>query len=765
MGPRNSSALGNEAGLTCNYLVQGHGSHHTTSSMIYHDGTNTCIPNTLIGSTICTTMTNASCIGINTTTPFKRLTINTSGVASDGIAVSGDSSPAYIICETSGVGSTFTNDSAASYIGTITNHPFNVRSNSQNRLTFSNAGVACFACQVCTPSLTTTSVLCSTGGTNYFGNAILAYAPACDSILGGSILISGGYSVIRGGTDRSFNVDTYVNSSACVNALKIFNSGIACFGCTTCAPTLVAGSGGMRSSGNFIFPGNLTTRTIWNEGYGGAVQLRRSDADTDRYARIGIVNDTGVWVSGMTINGGTAWASFDAGVCAAQAVCAPAFIGGTVSGTTGTFSGNLAIGSASTNAIGIILRNGSGASRTAYLTQIGTNASSADITWYNGVNVFATDASFEIKNAAGNGLKLDTNAAATFSSTITGTTIYGSTAVCSAFGYFSGCVGIGNASPISMLTVNNGSNGNITSGFMMNMGSTNQGASAYGMVGINVYGGAGNSIYALRTGYNPQFIEFAWGDAMIFHTTTSTFTANNAITGTEKMRITNAGNVGIGTSSPQSSYKVTISGTDTIYPAIYLDNTTNGQAYSIRATGTNFVIRDNTSGNDKMTITNTGIACFACQVCAPSFTTNGGFYGCVFQGAVFSTISAGSGTGTASFDTITRTGNGLYEVAIMANPNAGGSNYIDFFYGRIIIGKGYSGIVTDFITWCQESPPPRCLYPSGGGGLTITACMYYSGAEYSCIGTNGSYTIRFKIAGYNSSYTGADTAIYLKSII
>jgi hypothetical protein len=53
MGPRNSGSLGNEQGLNCNYLVQGHGSHHTTSSMIFHDGTNTCIPNTLIGGISC----------------------------------------------------------------------------------------------------------------------------------------------------------------------------------------------------------------------------------------------------------------------------------------------------------------------------------------------------------------------------------------------------------------------------------------------------------------------------------------------------------------------------------------------------------------------------------------------------------------------------------------------------------------------------------------------------------------------------------------
>ena len=47
MGPRNASALGSEQGLSCNYLIQGHGHHHTTSSGIFHDGSTTCFPSTV----------------------------------------------------------------------------------------------------------------------------------------------------------------------------------------------------------------------------------------------------------------------------------------------------------------------------------------------------------------------------------------------------------------------------------------------------------------------------------------------------------------------------------------------------------------------------------------------------------------------------------------------------------------------------------------------------------------------------------------------
>jgi hypothetical protein len=78
-GPR-SSALGSEQGTTACRLLVGQGGDHLTSSMIYHDSTVTCVPNTLIGSTVCSTMANASCIGIGTQTPGASLDI-TSGAA------------------------------------------------------------------------------------------------------------------------------------------------------------------------------------------------------------------------------------------------------------------------------------------------------------------------------------------------------------------------------------------------------------------------------------------------------------------------------------------------------------------------------------------------------------------------------------------------------------------------------------------------------------------------------------------------------------
>jgi len=58
-GPR-TSTLGSETGTTSCMLLAGQGGDHLTSSMIYHSSTATCIPGALLSS---------GCIGIGTTTP------------------------------------------------------------------------------------------------------------------------------------------------------------------------------------------------------------------------------------------------------------------------------------------------------------------------------------------------------------------------------------------------------------------------------------------------------------------------------------------------------------------------------------------------------------------------------------------------------------------------------------------------------------------------------------------------------------------------
>jgi hypothetical protein len=138
-------------------------------------------------------------------------------------------------------------------------------------------------------------------------------------------------------------------------------------------------------------------------------------------------------------------------------------------------------------------------------------------------------------------------------------------------------VGLGTASPssnagYSALTISN------TTGGQIYWKDTN--------TSVTAYAGVDNSLAYLATLSNHPFL----------------FRTNN----TERMRITSAGVVGIGTSSPDASYRLNLSGTNTIFPAVYFNNTTSSKDYSLRVSGTDFILRDNTSGNDRLYVNTSG---------------------------------------------------------------------------------------------------------------------------------------------------------------
>jgi len=121
-------------------------------------------------------------------------------------------------------------------------------------------------------------------------------------------------------------------------------------------------------------------------------------------------------------------------------------------------------------------------------------------------------------------------------------------------------------------------------------------------MGTNTYHDGTNYKYKFN-GYASFYLQFngehRWAIA-------PSGTAGNTASFTQAMTLDAIGNLGIGTSSPQGSFKLTISGTDTISPAVYLENTTNSKAYSMRATGTSWIIRDNTVGEDRITLNTSG---------------------------------------------------------------------------------------------------------------------------------------------------------------
>ncbi len=80
-------------------------------------------------------------VGIGTISPTKKLTVNAGTASGDGINITGSSSPAIYINETSGtVNSSFQNDGAGSYLGTSTSHPMIFRTANTERMRITSGG-------------------------------------------------------------------------------------------------------------------------------------------------------------------------------------------------------------------------------------------------------------------------------------------------------------------------------------------------------------------------------------------------------------------------------------------------------------------------------------------------------------------------------------------------------------------------------------------------------------------------------------------------
>ena len=84
---------------------------------------------------------NSGNVGIGTTSPTKKLTVDAGTTSGGGINIRGSSSPAIYIDETSGVvNSSFQNDGAGSYLGTSTSHPMIFRTVNTERMRIKSGG-------------------------------------------------------------------------------------------------------------------------------------------------------------------------------------------------------------------------------------------------------------------------------------------------------------------------------------------------------------------------------------------------------------------------------------------------------------------------------------------------------------------------------------------------------------------------------------------------------------------------------------------------
>jgi hypothetical protein len=149
MGPETYDNVGNETYPTLNIIQKGTGKEHLVDSCIFDNGTTTCVKNNLIGTgTICSA--GAIC----------GLTINSNGVVTGNDFYNGLTYPYNTNFGSGADASTATirAGSTSGYQSCITLQGGNVggcillNTSSNQRLNITSTGIACFACQVCTPA-------------------------------------------------------------------------------------------------------------------------------------------------------------------------------------------------------------------------------------------------------------------------------------------------------------------------------------------------------------------------------------------------------------------------------------------------------------------------------------------------------------------------------------------------------------------------------------------------------------------------------------
>ena len=301
VGPRNSGVLGNEPGISCNFLSKGNGMHHMTSSGIFEDGSRTCFYNSgfitstgvscfttscaasIVGGTVSGTTGNfSSCI----TAGARSFITGTAGYLFD-VQTTDTNKPRFqvYIDDTNGV------DLISGYDTTAKNLRFSTGGNIRANIT--SAGIACFACQVCAPSFISSGTICATGNTCFGGMSVIANclgigtaAPTEKLEVRGTIagcniarFTDGNYGdlVISFPSSGVSSIDSYLGighgalafRTCTTERARITSTGIACFACQVCAPQLrLAGSTNIIVNPSFIGSSNLRN--------GGAIQYTKN---------------------------------------------------------------------------------------------------------------------------------------------------------------------------------------------------------------------------------------------------------------------------------------------------------------------------------------------------------------------------------------------------------------------------------------------------------------------------------------------------------
>jgi hypothetical protein len=228
-----------------------------------------------------------------------------------------------------------------------------------------------------------------------------------------------------------------------------------------------------------------------------------------------------------------------------------------------------------------------------------------------------------------------------------------------------------------------------------------------------------------------------------------------------------AGNVGIGTTSPNNNLHIHGSGAGLNLSGgnnrIYFNNTR-----AIEGDGTQLQIGEGhaktffqtSTGGTVIAVTGSSVGIGTVNPSA-NLDVNGSMRSLSLYGKAYSQTSS---TGTTSIiDTAITSdsfgGGAIYAISWGGNPNAAGSSYYFPHFGYIGVNTTYNGNVVKSIGYTSAAAF------DGYTTLTLSVVFWNGSSEVSTIGTNDTTSqIRLKISGYNSSYIGVSQAVYITKI-
>jgi hypothetical protein len=245
------------------------------------------------------------------------------------------------------------------------------------------------------------------------------------------------------------------------------------------------------------------------------------------------ISNTQQFTGSMLITGSNITANVGS-ACFSSNVCAPAFVGGTVSGTSGTFTGKLSVSQASTDFVGEFINTS--ATNPYGLRVIDASGAANNYPLFQVVNNAGTVEYFRVNSGTG---------LSTFSGVVCS-----ACTVCAPTAIFSGCVGIGITSPVATLDAVSAVTGTYSS-------STQQVVARFYNLPSSLGSGNNSAFLSLQTsadggGGNPVARIGVVGESYGSNNGAFVVATRDFSGVTERMRITSGGNVGIGETHPGS---------------------------------------------------------------------------------------------------------------------------------------------------------------------------------------------------------------------